>query len=105
MSSSNNDAKNNDGKNNSNNNGKNVHLKFALVAAILGVGILAVALTAGQAINTAVAQTDSKQGEISTNAVSSDIVPPYPYHYPGSYQAPSTVSTSGMATTKVKPDK
>jgi uncharacterized protein YggE len=99
MSSPNNDLRNNDG----NNNKKNIHLKFAFVVAILAIGILVAGLTTGRAINTALAQTDSKQGATTTSVESSDIVPPY--HYPGNYQAPSTVSTTGTATAKVKPDK
>jgi uncharacterized protein len=95
MSTPNNDVRK------SNGNSKN-HLKFAIVAATLAVGILAAALSAGQALNTALAQTDSKQ-ETTTSADSSGILPPY--HYPGNYQTPSTISTSGMATTKVRPDK
>jgi uncharacterized protein len=99
-------APNNDVRKSNNDKNNNNHLKFAILAATLAVGILAAALTAGQAVNSALAQSDINKNTtttINTNANSGDILPPHPY--PGYYQAPSTVSTTGTATTKVKPDK
>src|SRR4051794_31821544 len=83
------------------------HLKFAIVvaAATLAVGILAGALAAGQALNTALAQTTGNMQNTATSANSSSSNTLPSYHYPGNLQAPSSVSTAGTATTKVKPDK
>jgi len=102
MSTPNND--NNDIRNANDNSGKK-SVKFALVAALLAGGILAAALTAGQVLNTAVAQTSNSNDEryAATGISANDNAKPY-YHS-GQYLGTSTVSTSGTATTKVKPDK
>lgn len=66
---------------------------------------MATALTAGQLLNTAVAQTSNSNDQryAPTGISASDNAKPY-YHS-GQYLGTSTVSTSGTATTKVKPDK
>src|SRR5581483_2047374 len=84
------------------NNASKRNTKFAIVAGILALGILAAALTGSQMLN-AVAQT-SGNGTSSgmTDYNGSKLYPPY-FH--GNFDQASTVSTSGTATTKVKPDK
>ncbi|HEV8404461.1 MAG TPA: SIMPL domain-containing protein [Nitrososphaera sp.] len=98
--STNYDSKGNDEKNNPNKNKQNA--KFAMVAGILAVGILAAALTGGQMLNSAVAQTNDNAtvGAMSDNGKIASM----PYYH-SSYGGSSTVSTSGTATTKVKPDQ
>jgi len=101
--STNYDPKGNDeNKNNVNKNKQNA--KFALVAGILAVGILAAALTAGQTLNAAVAQSNDTAGVSATTDNSAGKIASMPYYH-GNYGGQSTVSTSGTATTKVKPDR
>jgi uncharacterized protein YggE len=83
--------------------------KFAIVAGILALGILAAALTGSQMLN-ATAQTTSDDVSNSTrNAINVDNnnnkLYPMPPYYHGSSGEASTVSTSGSGTTKVTPDK
>ncbi|TLY07892.1 MAG: DUF541 domain-containing protein [Thaumarchaeota archaeon] len=101
--STNYDSKGNDeNKNNINKNKQNA--KFAVVAGILAVGILAAALTAGQMFNAALAQTNYAAGNGTTTDSSGSKIASSPYYH-DNYGGQSTVSTSGTATTKVKPDK
>jgi uncharacterized protein YggE len=68
------------------------------------VGILAAAISAGQVLNAAVAQTNDTGSVRATIDSNSDKIASMPYYH-GNYGGPSTVSTTGTATTKAKPDK
>jgi uncharacterized protein len=78
--------------------------KFAIVAGILALGILATVLTGGQMLN-AVAQTTGYNVTNGTDNGMSDKLYPVPPYYHGNFGGASTVSTSGTGTTKVNPDK
>src|SRR5581483_2951942 len=83
------------------NNASKRNTKFAIVAGILVLGVLAAALTGSQMLS-AVAQTS---GNGTSNGMTdyngSKLYPQYYENFGGA----STVSTSGTATTKVAPDK
>jgi len=76
---------------------------FAVLTAILALGIFAAAYSSTQMLN-AVAQTGEEQTRPQSGISVDEAVPISAPYYPG-YSGTPTVSTSGFATTKVKPDK
>ena len=76
---------------------------FAVLTAILALGIFAAAYSSTQMLN-AVAQTGEEQARQQSGISVDEAVPISAPYYPG-YSGTPTVSTSGFATTKVKPDK
>ena len=104
--SPNNDPKGNDERKNNNffGNQNKQSAKIAMVAGILAIGILAAALTSSQILNAAMAQTTSTYGVMSEDTAGRAVAS-MPYYH-GNYEGNlSTISTSGTATTQVKPDK
>ncbi len=87
-----------------NNNTSKGNIKFAALACILAFGLLASGLIGSQMLNLAVAQISSNGGQEQENGTNTGnlISAPSYYHNAGT---PSIVSTSGTATTKVRPDK
>src|SRR6185503_20678825 len=76
---------------------------FAVLTAILALGIFAAAYSSTQMLN-AVAQTGEEQTRQQSGISVDEAVPISAPYYTG-YSGTPTVSTSGFATTKVKPDK
>lgn len=102
----NNDPKGNEKKkiNNFFGSQKKQGAKLAIVAGILATGILAAALTSNQILNAAMAQTTSDYGIMKGEATSM-VSASMPYYHGNYGGLASTISTSGTATTQVKPDK
>ncbi|HEV8386556.1 MAG TPA: SIMPL domain-containing protein [Nitrososphaera sp.] len=76
---------------------------FAVLTGILALGIFAAAYSSTQMLN-AVAQTGEEQAR-QQSGISMDEALPISAPYYHGYSGTPTVSTSGFATTKVKPDK
>ena len=76
---------------------------FAVLTGILALGIFAAAYSSTQMLN-AVAQTGEEQAR-QQSGISADEAAPISAPYYHGYSGTTTVSTSGFATTKVKPDK
>ena len=76
---------------------------FAVLTGILALGIFAAAYSSTQMLN-AVAQTGEEQAR-QKSGISLDEAQPISEPYYHGYSGTPTVSTSGFATTKVKPDK
>jgi uncharacterized protein len=76
---------------------------FAVLTGILALGIFAAAYSSTQMLN-AVAQTGEEQARQQSGISVDEAVPISAPYYHG-YSGTPTVSTSGFATTKVKPDK
>ena len=76
---------------------------FAILTGILALGIFAAAYSSTQMLN-AVAQTGEEQAR-QQSGISVDEALPISAPYYHGYSGTPTVSTSGIATTKVKPDK
>jgi uncharacterized protein len=76
---------------------------FAVLTGILALGIFAAAFSSTQMLN-AVAQTGEEQARQQSGISADEAVPISAPYYHG-YSGTPTVSTSGFASTKVKPDK
>ncbi len=75
---------------------------FVVLAGVVALGILAAAISGSQMLN-ADAQTSGEQEKQASGASTDEDLPTSaPYHHEA---GTSTISTSGTATVKVKPDK